>query len=173
MLQDNYFALFALPLTYQLNQTDLADRYRRLQAEVHPDKHAAGSAAQKRLAMQQATQVNSAYQTLKHPVKRALYLIAQHGINLEEEASVSMTPEFLFAQMDLRERLENLPKQADPIAALEQFLAEIEQQSKALQHALQDTFKEKNWTDTEQLIRKLQFFNKLITEAIGLEESLY
>src|SRR6187399_2691677 len=68
------FALFDLPRRFALDAADLAARRRALQAEVHPDRFAAGGAAAQRAAMQWAVRVNEAYELLKDPLKRAAYL---------------------------------------------------------------------------------------------------
>ena len=70
-----YFELFELPASYALDRERLDSAYRELQNKVHPDKFAAKSEAEQRVAMQWATKVNEAYQTLKMPISRGVYLL--------------------------------------------------------------------------------------------------
>ena len=64
-LQQDFFGLFGLPCRQEIDVDRLEVLYRDIQAQVHPDKHAhLSSASDKRLAMQWATRVNEAYQTL-------------------------------------------------------------------------------------------------------------
>jgi molecular chaperone HscB len=64
----NHFQLFGLPLTFGIDLARLEQGYRDLQSRVHPDRHAAGSEAERRVAMQWATRANEAYRTLRDPV---------------------------------------------------------------------------------------------------------
>ncbi len=97
------FALFDLPRRFALDADDLAARRRALQAEVHPDRFAAGGAAAQRVAMQWAVRVNEAYERLKDPLKRAAYLCELGGVPIRAEDNTAMPPEFLMQQMDWRE----------------------------------------------------------------------
>ena len=79
---EDHFALFQLKPVFAIDAAQLDAAYRELQARVHPDKFAAATDAEKRVAMQWATRANEAYQTLKHPLKRASYLCEMHGVDL-------------------------------------------------------------------------------------------
>ena len=48
-LTQNYFELFDLPTSYDVDISELSTRYRMLQAAVHPDKFANASDLEKRL----------------------------------------------------------------------------------------------------------------------------
>ena len=102
LLQD-HFALLGLPRRYRLDGTDLERRYRDVQSRVHPDKHAHLGDADRRQAMQWATQVNAAYQTLKNPLARGRYLLELAGHDPQVEHNTAMPTEFLVEQMELRE----------------------------------------------------------------------
>jgi len=175
MLNKNYFELFGLANSYQLDTQDLAKRYRRLQQEVHPDRYANGSAQEKRIAMQQAAHVNSAYQHLKQPLARGLYLLELSGHALDEKGTgnAMMDPDFLFAQMALREHLEQIPTQAEPIEQLEQFMTELEQAKTGLYGEFSSTLAQQHWESAQELARKLQFYDKLHEESLLLEERLF
>ena len=69
--QQNFFQLFDLPEHYRLDNAQLDQQYHALQTQVHPDKFAHLSEAERRLSMQWATRTNEAYQTLRNPIKRA------------------------------------------------------------------------------------------------------
>ena len=84
----------------------LADRFFELQKEVHPDRFASRPDQEKRLAMQWTTLINTASDTLKSPLKRAIYLLGLRGVELAENPQ--LPPEFLMEQIELRERLEEI-----------------------------------------------------------------
>lgn len=99
----DFFALFDLPRAQGVDLDRLEALYRELQGRVHPDKHVHLSNVEQRLAMQWATHVNEAYQTLKDPLKRARYLLELHGHDIRLETNTAMPAAFLMAQMELRE----------------------------------------------------------------------
>ena len=66
----NYFELFQIPISLNLDTAQLAVRYRELQRQFHPDNVAAQADAIKLEAMQQSVEINSAYNTLKLPLAR-------------------------------------------------------------------------------------------------------
>ena len=74
-LTSNFFELFNLPIGFEIDTQDLAERYRSLQAAVHPDKFASSSDLERRIAIQQSARINEAFQTLKNPLQRARYLL--------------------------------------------------------------------------------------------------
>ena len=67
----DHFSLFELPRRFAVDGVTLDHRYREMQANVHPDRHAHLGDTEKRLAMQWSTHVNEAYQTLRKPLARA------------------------------------------------------------------------------------------------------
>ena len=84
-LTRNYFDLFGLPERFRVDPAALDRAYRELQSEVHPDRHASGTEAQKRVALQSSARVNEGYRALKDPVERASYLLELRGIDAAGE----------------------------------------------------------------------------------------
>lgn len=71
----DYFTLFGLPASYTLSLEQLAVRYQDLQRQYHPDKFASAPAAEQLAAVQHSATINQAWQTLRHPLTRAEYLL--------------------------------------------------------------------------------------------------
>ena len=90
MPHPDHFQLFDLPASFALDRDALDRAFRSVQSSVHPDRHAAGSAVERRVAMQWATRANEAYQTLKSPLKRAAYLCEQAGVPIGAETNTAM-----------------------------------------------------------------------------------
>ncbi|NRR33437.1 Fe-S protein assembly co-chaperone HscB [Oxalobacteraceae bacterium] len=101
----NHFELFNLAPRFGIDLGALDSAYRDVQSRVHPDKFVNATDAEKRVAMQWATRANEAYQTLKHPQKRAQYLCELHGVDLQTESNTAMPMSFLMQQMEWREAL--------------------------------------------------------------------
>ncbi len=102
----DHFALFDLPPRFAIDEASLQQAYRRVQAQVHPDRFAAAGAAERRVAMQWAARANEAYRTLRSPVSRAAYLCERNGQPIEAESNTAMPAGFLMQQMQWREELE-------------------------------------------------------------------
>jgi len=119
-LQSNDFELFDLPVQFAQDSAVLDARWKELQREAHPDKFAAQGAAAQRLAMQWSVRINEAYQRLKNPLKRAMYLCELHGAPIEAESNTAMPADFLIQQMQWREALD----EADGIQDIEEIAAQ-------------------------------------------------
>ena len=99
----NYFDLFGLPMRFRFDAAVLDAAYRKLQTQVHPDRFAAGTDAERRAALQSSARVNEAYGALKDPVQRAQYLLRLHGIEAVGETDTQLPFEFLERQLERRE----------------------------------------------------------------------
>lgn len=171
----NYFDLFGLPVAFLLDSGALAERYREVQKVVHPDRYANAPESQQRQALQQATQVNEAYETLRDPLKRAQYLLQLNGVDINQETATTRDAAFLMRQMELREALAQVTGQTDPLASLDELMAEIGGLIKAQIAQLAVQFESGTAEQLEaarESVSKMQFLNKLYSEAEALEAEL-
>jgi molecular chaperone HscB len=171
----NYFELFGMPVGFRVDKAALAERYRDLQKVVHPDRFASGSETEQRLSLQHTTQLNEAYGTLKEPVRRAIYLLGLHGIDMSLDKETTQDTAFLMEQLELREQLAEAPEQADPLAVLDGLMARVDGMIKALVAQLAMQFESATPEQLEaarESVRKMQFLNKLHAEAEALEAEL-
>lgn len=174
LLKQNHFELFGLEPGFELDLEAVAGRYRELQRAVHPDRFANGSDQERRLSVQQAAQVNEAYQVLKSPLARARYLLELRGLALDD-THTAMDPMFLMEQMELRESLAAVRGQGDPFAALMSLRDTIEAKERAFIASLTEAFADGAPTALErarETVRKLQFMERLLSEVEELEEEL-
>ncbi|KAK3065848.1 molecular chaperone, partial [Teratosphaeriaceae sp. CCFEE 6253] len=88
----------ASPFTPDLKQ--LRKEFLQLQAKSHPDL---APPSQKRHAEGLSSLINEAYRTLQDPLKRAQYLLLQHGLDVEDESSKLSGGELLMEVMEARE----------------------------------------------------------------------
>jgi molecular chaperone HscB len=127
-ITQSHFALFGLPDTFALDANALDEAFRRVQGEVHPDRFASEGAAERRVALQWATRANEGYRILKNPLQRARYICELHGVDLGVESNTHMPAEFLMAQLNWREGLEDAEREGDmkALEMLEEELASAE-----------------------------------------------
>lgn len=171
----NYFDLFGLPVGFVLDTDELSGRYRELQRVVHPDRYANASEQEKRLALQQATQVNEAFEALRDPLRRAIYLLQLQGVDTNQETATTRDSDFLMQQMEMREALADVRSSPDPQARLDQLIRRIRQmlEAQVAELAMQlETATPEQLEAARESVSKMQFLNKLYNEAEAIEAEL-
>jgi molecular chaperone HscB len=167
-LTNNYFELFNLPTSFEVDLEHLAQNYRDLQRVTHPDKFADAPERERVLALQQTAHINTAYQTLKQPLSRAQYLLELLDKQATVEPEKQLDSEFLMEQIELRESLIEIKQ----LEVLTRFLTQIEQKIQQLIATLTTHFEQMNYVIARDTVKKLQFLDKLHREIMLLEEQL-
>jgi molecular chaperone HscB len=159
---DDYFKFFGIQQQFNIDLPALDQAYLAIQKEVHPDRYARGSETEQRLAMQMATLANTAFQTLKNPIDRGLYICQLHGVDAKLETNTAMPAAFLMKQMEWRESLD---EQAEDLSALEALMEEVEEsKSETMTEITQAIDGAKNYTRAAELLRGLLFIDKFAVE---------
>ena len=170
-----HFELFGLPQSFDVDQALLDHNYRELQRNTHPDRFVNASDQERRISMQQATQINEGYQVLKDPLKRGRYLLELAGRVHDDERNTTSDTEFLLEQMELREALADVRSSDDAFQALGQLMDRIAQNSKLLVDDLQVHFGKADVASHDAAaiaLTKMQFFRRLQEEAGEIEADL-
>jgi len=168
-LDKNYFELFNLAPSFSIALETLGQSFKSLQAQVHPDRFTNATEAEKRFSVQLSSHINQAYQTLRNPLERAKYLLQLHGESLREQNQTIRDPAFLMQQMELREALEALDSDPDPIAELMRMDDEISYQIKELYKEFETLLDSRVVPDSDlaqatDIVNRLQFLHKLQAE---------
>ena len=100
---DNFFKVFGIENPLDLKPEQLDQAYFELQKKLHPDHFIQKSVLEKRYGAEQSMLVNQAYETLKNPLSRYGYLLAQHGFSIQGEFTIH-DQDILEDMMDWRER---------------------------------------------------------------------
>ncbi|MGA7802078.1 MAG: Fe-S protein assembly co-chaperone HscB [Gammaproteobacteria bacterium] len=170
-----HFELFALPVAYQVDGEALNARYRELQRTMHPDRFANAPDRERRLAMEQAAQLNEAFRVLRDPLARARYLLELRGHRFDDEHSTTRDPQFLMEQMELREALAEVRDSADPLGRVGELTDQIAARLNAMSARLGELFEQtaaEAQQDAVQTVLRMQFFRRLEDEARNLEADL-
>lgn len=155
----NHFELFGLPVQFAVNRATLDDAYRKIQHLVHPDRFVTATETEKRAAMQWAATANDAYQTLRDPIRRAIYLCVINGYDVRKETHVSMDPDFLMQQMQWREALEDARDSGDR-QALRALDEERRQSREEYLQRIETLLNQHQFEQAAQETRKLMFLEK-------------
>ncbi|HXX82888.1 MAG TPA: Fe-S protein assembly co-chaperone HscB [Casimicrobiaceae bacterium] len=160
----DHFALFGLMPRYRLDHGRLDAAYRRLQSEVHPDRHASAAEAERRLALQSSARVNEAYRALKNPVDRAQYLLSLNGIDALSETDTALPEEFLEHQLTRREAVSDAVDKGDS-EALVRLHSEAQAEMRELDSVLESELdKAHELRAASTTVRKFKFLSKLAAD---------
>ena len=162
-----YFNLFQLEPSFNIDTEALEQTYRALAARFHPDKFASASAFEQKQAVMMASTINDAYRTLKSPIDRAAYLLKSQNIDADAPEHTSFSPEFLMQQMEWRETLMDaqMEQNHDAIRALDQEIQDVQSN---LYQDLQQAFEQQDYESAAQWVRHGRFLNKLRNEIASI-----
>jgi molecular chaperone HscB len=155
----DYFSVFDLPRTLDLDAKALERAFYRKSREVHPDRFAQAGPEKQQWSLDQTSLLNDAYRALKDPIARTEYLLRLEGVALQEDAAgkqekKNAPPELLAEVFELNMQLEEMRMNAqmgeeDPQlrADLETARAQFEAQLEATGVALR-----KHWAAWDQAL---------------------
>lgn len=166
----NYFEIFGAPLSYKIDLDNIGKVFLELQKTVHPDRYANSGDQEKRIAMQQTSLINQAFQTLKEPVSRAQYMLKLQGFDMESETDTTMDAEFLMEQMEFRESIADVQAKTDPLSELDKMASHLKQKMNELTDEFSAAYENASYEAAREIVRKMQFIIKARKEVDELSE---
>ena len=174
-----HFDLFGLRPSVELDLAPLEKQYRELSLKLHPDRFAQADARERRLSLEWTTALNDAFRTLKDPVRRAIYLIKLHGVDLEREdagAHRHIPLEFLEEIMALREELHEAG-----LAKAQTMAVDVEKKKKAALADAQVALRRLVSPETDEVeatalqiathaLARVRYFQRFLEEVSAREE---
>jgi molecular chaperone HscB len=82
----DYFTFFGLPRKLNIDVAALEKEFYALSRKLHPDLYSTAEMREREWSLEQSSQLNDAYRTLKDPIKRTEYLLRLEGVELEEQS---------------------------------------------------------------------------------------
>src|SRR5580700_2541414 len=158
----DYFTFFGLPRKLNVDVALLEKEFYQLSRKLHPDLYSGADAREQEWSLEQSSQLNDAYRTLKDAIKRTEYLLRLEGVELEEQSKAAteqarasgqvkkqvVPPDLLEEVFDLNMQLEELRMQKkmgeDDPALIEEIgrqKLELEEKHEALLRELQGHWK--------------------------------
>jgi molecular chaperone HscB len=152
----NYFELFGLPISLQVDKATLSKKYFDLQKKYHPDFFAKGTEYEQDQALEISSQLNKALQVLKNQDLTIKYVLQLKGL-LEEEEKYQLPPDFLMEMMELNEELgENSARQ----------IAELERQLYSEVQPIIENYNDTTVTNAELMQLKEYYYKKKYLQRI-------
>lgn len=170
------FETLGVAATFALDMTALEERHRTLSGTLHPDRYSGRPAAERRMALERAIEVNSAWRQLRDPVKRAEAVLQARGIPVGERVEPKAPPALLMEMMEVRETLSDARRGKD----IDQILALSEQMRKRENAVLErlGTGFEQAASDQDKLkallpsLGELRYLRRFFEELEAIEEEL-
>lgn len=107
------FETLSVEARFDLDLPALELRHRELSRALHPDRYTGAPAAERRLSLSRAIDVNEAYRALKDPIRRAESLLLRAGVPVGETREPKPPPSLLMEMMDAREELSDAARARD------------------------------------------------------------
>jgi len=98
----NYFDLFELPVSFEIDKDKLRKKYYALNRENHPDNFTLVDQDEQMSALDKSSFINEGFKTLKDDMMRIRYTLELNGIKFEE-GNESVPQTFLMEMMDINE----------------------------------------------------------------------
>jgi molecular chaperone HscB len=160
--QADHFQRLGLPHGFEIDVAVLEQSYFRMQRLLHPDRFATRTPKEKTLSQQQATSLNDAYETLKDPLERAVYLAHLKGLDVLKEGCNTLTdPVILMEAMEMREALDAAETAQDLSAMTKHTQGEIAD----CEGELSAAFAADDLDQAAALITRLKYLRKLADDT--------
>lgn len=102
--KQNHFEKFNYQESFDLDLDDLESKYLAFQKQFHPDKLVGKSKEEQVNLEHNSVLINEAFEILKSPLNRAIYLLKLKGININDDnCKIKPDHETLIENLELRE----------------------------------------------------------------------
>lgn len=159
----DYFELYEMPVSLQVDKKYVQKKYFELQKKYHPDFFSNESAEEQADVLEKSSMINKAYKTFQNDDETIKYVLQIKGL-LEEEEKYELPPAFLAEMMEINETLMEVDD-----SSLEETETKINQLQKHLYAEVQiniEYYNEENTTNEQLLLVKDYYFKKKYLKRI-------
>lgn len=143
----------------------LRKEFIQLQALAHPDR---ASADKQRQAEALSARINEAYKTLQDPLRRARYLLAQQGIDAEDESAQITDNALLMEVMEAREAVDEVEDEEGLASIREENDGRIGESVKVLE----ECFAKGDFEAATQEAIRLRYWSNIAESIHGWEKGV-
>lgn len=166
----NFFELFEMPVSLQVDKKYLQDKYFELQKKYHPDFFSNESKEEQADVLEKSSLINRAYKTFQNDDDTIKYVLQLKELQ-EEEEKYQLPPDFLLEMLELNEALMEVDD-----SSLEETETRISQLQKHLYDKVQNIIEYYNedTTTDEQLLQvkdyyyKKKYLNRILERLDGM-----
>ncbi len=153
----NYFDLFEMPLSLQVDAKELSSKYIEMQRQFHPDFFSKSDAYEQEEMLQKSSMINTGYKLLSNPDETLKYVLEIKGL-LTENEKYDLPPDFLMEMMEINETLTD-PENSE----IEEMETKINQMQNQLYQSVQniiENYIDDRTTDEQLLLVKDYYYKK-------------
>lgn len=166
----NYFELFELPISLQVDKKELNTKYIALQKQYHPDFFSKSDADEQEEMLQKSSMINRGYKVFSNEDDTIKYVLELKGL-LADNEKYDLPPDFLMEMMEINETLAE-PQDSE----LEEMETKISQMQNQLYQSVQNIIENYNddITTNEQLLLvkdyyyKKKYLNRILERLDGM-----
>jgi len=166
ILKQNFFELFNIEISVDINKSDLDEKVKILQNNFHPYKFTNGSDFEKRLALQISSYINDGYKILGDIVLRVEYILKINNFNKDESTTINDI-DFLQEQIMYNELIESLKENLEE-NVIDDNLSGIKLKLKNTINNIKLSYQDREFEDMWQNLSKLRFYINNINELIKM-----
>lgn len=175
----NYFEIFDLPQSCEIDVNELEIKYIELQRQFHPDKINSqldnSSANQPSINQNSALEsiehsmlINQAFEVLSNKKSRLSYILQLNGIDIENDSVAPKVDQTtLFEILEIQEQIPDLSKEQ-----LKNLRKETEENFKKLLEISAQNIEEKEFLKAAQNLIKSRYFDKIVQDIKKLLKNL-
>ncbi|BBI01448.1 co-chaperone protein HscB homolog [Buchnera aphidicola (Nipponaphis monzeni)] len=168
----NYYSLFNLIPTFEIDLKQLSKKFHNLQKKYHPDVNIKCNLKDRKKILQKSILINKGYYLLKDPIERGKYLLFLNGITINQNNNSFVNNNFLEYQFKLYEKLEYFKKNICKLEECNLFFKKICD----LKQKFFDNFKslciKKEWKIAKNWLIKVIFLEKIKNETEKLIDNI-
>ncbi|MFY9531303.1 MAG: Fe-S protein assembly co-chaperone HscB [Candidatus Acidiferrales bacterium] len=120
----------------------LEAQFHKLSWKLHPDNFMRATEFERNLSLERSSELNDAYRTLRDPIVRVEYLLAQEGMRKEGATKQQAPPELLEEVFELNESLDELREARASGGDLGELRSRLEVAQKNFQEKLSEVDEE-------------------------------
>lgn len=167
------FDTLGVEARFDLSDEEIDERHRALSGALHPDRYAGKPAGERRLALDKAIAVNSAWRLLKDPIRRAEALLARSGVATGEGVEPKASPELLMDMMEVRETLAEARAQRN-LGRIGELAADMRQREQGIIAKIAAAFDgdAAKLSSIVPLVGELRYVRRFFEELDAIEDEL-
>jgi molecular chaperone HscB len=162
------FDMLGIEARFDIDLRELELKHRELARALHPDRYASAPAAERRMALSRAIEVNEAARALKDPIRRAEALAKRRGLAVGEATEPKPSPELLMEMMEAREELAEAARKKDA-AKIAKLAGAMRERERAVKAKLGAAFE--GTGDALPLLGELRYVRRFLDELAAFEEA--
>jgi len=161
ILKQNFFELFDIPVSIEINNIELDRKYKILQQQFHPDNFLNSTNNEKRISLQLSSKINDGYIILSSLISRIEYILQINNF-IQDESKTIQDSKFLSKQIELSEFLESIDY--SNVNNLNSHKLEINNFINELTNIINSNIIDKNFSEAWINLSKIKFYNNHLNQ---------